>query len=303
MDVAASINGWVGDVVDQIRSISVPILVLALALHTCETLLNAVAWRNILRAAYPHGDVGFRPVLGAYGGGIALNAILPAQAGTLAMVGLFRAQIRQSTLLGVVGAGVVQNAFFAVVGAFVAIVLVVSRPASFEINSTWLTDHTVVGLGAAVLVAVVAWILVRRFRDTLAAAKEGAVILATPRRYATQVLALEAASYLVRMTVTAMFMYAYDVPVSPRAILLIVGANSISSTFAATPGGVGSQQALVTVVLRNYAPASTVTAYSLGQQLIIAAWDVALGLLLLWATIGWRATHALVRDRSSGERP
>lgn len=249
------------------------------------------------------GGVGFRPVLGAYGGGIALNAILPAQAGTVAMLGLFRAQIRESTVLEVVGAGVVQNAFFALIGAFVAIVLVVSRPGSFDIKSAWLTDHTVLALGAALLVAIVAWTVVRRFRNTLAAATEGAAILATPRRCATQVLALEAASYLVRMAVTATFMFAYDVPVSPRAVLLIVGANSISSTFTFTPGGVGSQQALTTVALRNYAPASTVTAYSLGQQLILAAWDVALGLLLLWSTIGWRATRDLVRGRSSGERP
>src|SRR5881396_2822103 len=125
--MVGSIAGWVRDVFDQIRSISLPLLLLALGLHTCETLLNALAWRNILRAAYPCGGVGFRPVLGAYGGGIALNAILPAQAGTVAMLGLFRAQIRGATVLGVVGAGVVQNAFFALIGAFVAIVLVVSR--------------------------------------------------------------------------------------------------------------------------------------------------------------------------------
>jgi hypothetical protein len=63
VDVAGSIAGWIHDVFDQIRSIS--LLLLALALHTCETLLNAFAWRNILVAAYPRGGAGFRPVLGA----------------------------------------------------------------------------------------------------------------------------------------------------------------------------------------------------------------------------------------------
>jgi len=83
VDIAGSIAGWVRDVFDQIRSISLPLLLLALALHTCETLLNAFAWRNILVAAYPRGGAEFKPILGAYGGGIALNAILPAQAGTV----------------------------------------------------------------------------------------------------------------------------------------------------------------------------------------------------------------------------
>ena len=217
MDVAGSIAGWVHDVFDQIRSISLPLLLLALALHTCETLLNAFAWRNILVAAYPRGGAGFRPILGAYGGGIALNAILPAQAGTVAMLGLLRAEIRGSTVLGVVGAGVVQNAFFLLVGALVGIVLVVSRPGAFDLKAGWLTNHLLLGVGAVVVVAIVAWVLGRRFRDGLAAAQEGAAILRTPRRYASQVLAVEVASYVVRMAVTTTFMYAYDVPVSaPR---------------------------------------------------------------------------------------
>ena len=51
MDVAGNVAGWIRDVFDQIRSISLPLLVLALGLQTCETLLNAFAWRNILVAA------------------------------------------------------------------------------------------------------------------------------------------------------------------------------------------------------------------------------------------------------------
>jgi hypothetical protein len=48
---------------------------------TCEMLLNTLAWCNILRPTYPNSGASYRLVLGAYGGGIGLNAILPAQAG------------------------------------------------------------------------------------------------------------------------------------------------------------------------------------------------------------------------------
>jgi uncharacterized membrane protein YbhN (UPF0104 family) len=300
VDIAGSIAGWVRDVFDQIRSISLPLLLLALALHTCETLLNAFAWRNILVAAYPRGGAEFKPILGAYGGGIALNAILPAQAGTVAMVGLLRAEIRGSTVLGVLGAGVVQNAFYLLVGALLCVVLVVSRPAAFDLKAGWLTNHVLLGVGAVLVVAVVAWLLARRFRDGMAAAQEGAAIVRTPRRYASQVLAVEAASYVARMAVTTTFMYAYDVPVSARSVLLVTAVNSISTTFAATPGGVGTQQALASVALRNYAPAHVVTAFSLGQQLILTAWDVVLGFVLLWSTIGWTATRHLVSREARG---
>src|SRR6476620_6322920 len=127
MEHAGSVAGWIHQVAGQMRSISLPILLLALMLHTCETLLNALAWRNILRRAYPKSGASFRLVLGAYGGGIGLNAILPAQAGTVAMLGLYRAQIQASTALGLVGAGVVQNAFYVVIGVAVGIDLIVTR--------------------------------------------------------------------------------------------------------------------------------------------------------------------------------
>ena len=52
--------------------------------------------------------------------------------------------------------------------------------------------------------------------------------------------------------------------------------------------------------MRNYAPAHIVTAYSLGQQLILTAWDVVLGFLLLWSTIGWAATRHLVSREGRG---
>jgi uncharacterized membrane protein YbhN (UPF0104 family) len=257
-------------------------------------LLNALAWRNILRRAYPQSGVSYRLVLGAYGGGIGLNAILPAQAGTVAMLGLYRTQIQASTAVGLAGAGAVQNAFFLLVGASICVGLVVVRPGLFSLQLGSLAGHASLALAAATVVALVAWAVLRRFNGIWAEAREGAAILATPRVYTTEVLLVEVASYVARVGVTATFMWAYEVPVSLENVLLILAGNAIASTFAFTPGGVGTQQALATAALRNSASSSVVAAYSLGQQLILAAWDVGLGLLLLWSSIGWTATRALV---------
>jgi uncharacterized membrane protein YbhN (UPF0104 family) len=289
------VAGWVREVLDQLGSISLPILLIALTLHTCETLLNALAWRNILRRAYPESGASFRLVLGAYGGGVGLNAILPAQAGTVAMLGIYRTQIQASTALGLVGAGVVQNVFFLVAAGSICAGLVVVHPGLFSLQLGSLVGHAALAMGAAAVIALVAWVVLRRFQDTWADAREGAAILATPRIYATEVLLVELASYGARVAVTATFMRAYDVPVSVQSVLLILGVNAIASTFAFTPGGVGTQQALATAALRNTASSSVVAAYSLGQQLILAAWDIALGLLLLWSAIGWSATRAVVQ--------
>jgi len=288
------VAGWVREVLDQLGSISLPILLIALTLHTCETLLNALAWRNILRRAYPESGASFRLVLGAYGGGVGLNAILPAQAGTVAMLGLYRTQIQASTALGLVGAGVAQNIFYLVAGGSICAGLVVIHPGLFSLQLGSLAGHAALAVAAAAVIALVAWVVLRRFQGTWAHAREGAAILATPRIYATEVLLVELASYGVRVAVTATFMRAYDVPVSVQSVLLILAVNAIASTFAFTPGGVGTQQALATAALRNTASSSVVAAYSLGQQLILAAWDIALGLLLLWSAIGWAATRAVV---------
>ena len=92
MDNAGSSAGWVRDVFDQIRSTSLPLLLLALGLHTCETFLNPLAWRTSSRR--PIRVAARSPSRSsARTGGIALNAILPAQAGTVAMLGLLRAEI------------------------------------------------------------------------------------------------------------------------------------------------------------------------------------------------------------------
>jgi uncharacterized membrane protein YbhN (UPF0104 family) len=106
------------------------------------------------------------------------------------------------------------------------------------------------------------------------------------RRYAREVLALQLAAYLLRMGVFATFMRAYGIPVTIGTVLLLMGVSAASSTFAATPGGVGTQQALASVALRGTASSQAIAGYSLGQQVIVGAWDLAVGLVLLWSAIG-----------------
>jgi uncharacterized membrane protein YbhN (UPF0104 family) len=289
------VASWMREVLDQLGAISLPILLLALTLHTCETLLNALAWRNILRRAYPNSGVSYRLVLGAYGGGIGLNAFLPAQAGTVAMLGLYRTQIQASTALGLVGAGVTQNAFFLLAAAAIGVGLVVLRPGLFSLPLGSFEDHAALALVATIVIVLVGWVVLRRVHDTWPDIREGATILTTPRAYVTDVLLVEIASYVARVGVTATFMRAYHLPVTPSSVLLILAVNATASTFAFTPGGVGTQQALATAALRNTASSSAVAAYSLGQQLILAAWDIAFGLLVLWSAIGWRASRALLQ--------
>src|SRR4051812_32143778 len=99
---------WLSQLWDTLTGVSLPVLLLGIAFQTAQTIFVALAWRNILRAAYPAGGVRYRTTLGYYAGGVGLNSILPASAGTVAMLGLFRTNIPGSTVAGLLGATVVE---------------------------------------------------------------------------------------------------------------------------------------------------------------------------------------------------
>jgi uncharacterized membrane protein YbhN (UPF0104 family) len=292
---------WLDQLWDQLTSISIPLLILGLAFQTAQTGLVALAWRNVLRAAYGREGTGYRKILSFYAGGNGLNAILPASAGTFAMLGLFRAYIPGATAAGLVAATAVQSAFFAVVSVVIYLFLFLDAAGSFDVKFGWFSAHPVAGIaivvGGVALIVLVVHIIWRRFKSTWQKAKEGGGILTTPRKYLVQVVGVEALSYLARMGVNATFMYAYDIPVSAENVFLIVAASSISSTIAVLPGAVGAQTGLASVVLRGEASQAAINAYAVGQSIITTAWNVVFGFSMLASVIGWKETRALIHVR------
>src|SRR5919197_3592277 len=62
---------------DELASVSWLALAIALGLHVVKVLLRTVAWRNILRAAYPDQRIRLAPFYGAYVDDVWINAIVP----------------------------------------------------------------------------------------------------------------------------------------------------------------------------------------------------------------------------------
>ena len=278
-------EAWLDQLWDNLTAVSLPILVLGLAFQAAQTVLVALAWRNILRAAYPDGGVQYDKTLAYYAGGNGLNAFLPASAGTVAMLGLFRTNIKGATVPGLLGATVVENIFFAIMGALVYGWLFLSAAGSFDVHFSWLHEHWVAAVlllvAGVALVALVVRMLWHKLKHTWESAKEGGAILADRRKFAVEVVGVEAISYAARMGVNATFMYAFDIPVSVQNVFLIVAAASISSTVAVLPGAVGAQTALANVVLAGVASAAAISAYSVGQAVITTAFNIVFGLVLL----------------------
>jgi uncharacterized membrane protein YbhN (UPF0104 family) len=295
---------WVAGVLERIGDVSPYWLVLALGLKTCESALLGLTWRNILRAAYPKGNLSFKTAWGASQGGTAINALAPAQAGTAAMIGIFRTSIPGASVAGVTAAAFVQAAFFIVASALMVIGVAVSRPHTVSKGSpadesgNFFTGHPVLVPLIGVAVLAVAFFIWPKVKPWLSKewrkAKQGAAIFSDWGNYVRNVAAPSAASYVCRIAVNTVFMAAFDLPVTAFTVFLVASSHMLSGIFAITPGGVGQTQALDIATLSKYAPSKNVAAFSITQDSILTIWNVVLGIVVMLWAFGWHQVRDLL---------
>ena len=276
-----------------------------------QTSLTALSWLFILRAAYPAVTIGFRPILASYAISVAMNNVLPANMGTFALLLMFVALIPGATFPGIFAGYLVQKIFFTVIGAFVYLYLFLSVPemnveGSNSPNWDWFGDHlafTILMLaGGAFLVVLAARVFWKQVKKLWEKAKVGGAILQRPREYFLKVFLPSFGGWLAKLGVIAVFLAAYGIPVTFASIMHVVGSNSIANTVSVTPGGVGVNQAMNVVALQDYADADTATAYSIGQQLVTTAWNMAFAIGLAVWVFGWTGGKALVTESYTGAK-
>jgi uncharacterized membrane protein YbhN (UPF0104 family) len=298
------IKGWFDQLWDTISGISAQYIVAGVALKTVQTTLTAFGWYAILRYAYP--TTRFRLVLASYAASVALNGILPANLGTFALLLMFTTIIAGATFSGVLGAYVVQKIFFTVIGAFTYLYLFLSVGGSFDIKFEWVHKHpwatAILLAGGAYLI----YLLIRAFWPRVVKwwdeAKEGGAILAEPRKYFLRVFTPSLLGWIASLGVMAVFLAAYDIPVSFNTLMKICGGNSIANVTSATPGGAGVNQAFNVASLRGVTDSTTATAYSVSQQLVTTAWNIIYAIILLVWTFGWSGGRELVQTSYEGAK-
>ena len=87
---------------DQIGSVAVVPLALAIGCPLLKMACTSRAWRNVLAAAYPQERVPWISIYGAYLAGVGINAIVPARAGDAVRIVLAHRAIPGSTYTTVV---------------------------------------------------------------------------------------------------------------------------------------------------------------------------------------------------------
>jgi uncharacterized membrane protein YbhN (UPF0104 family) len=294
------VAGWFSDLWDALTGIGAGYLVAGWTLQTAQTTLTALGWYFILRAGFPDAPMRYRQILAAYAAGVALNGFLPANIGTVVMLLMYVAIIPGANLPGVLGGMVVQKIFFTVAGAFVYVYLFASVPGTFERQLELPHDHPLlmgmVVLGAAFLLVVLVRIFWRKLKGLWEKAKAGGAILARPREYVVRVVLPSFAAWIAKLGVIAVFLAAYGITVSFHSVMSVAGGNSIANTVSVTPGGVGVNQATNVAALSGTTDAATATAYSLGQQLAITAWNIVFALVVVTWAFGWSGGRALVEQ-------
>jgi uncharacterized membrane protein YbhN (UPF0104 family) len=291
---------WIRDLFRKLGEIPPWAIVAGVTLETAQTSLAALAWFGILRAALPQAPISYRLVLASYAVAVALNSFLPANIGTWVMLLMFTTLFAGATFALVLSGLVVEKIPFTVFNVGLYLYLFISVSGSFSIKLGLLADHTalvvLIAVGAAALLVLLARVFWERLASLRAQLVSGGAILRSARRTALELFLPVLGSFAARLGIVAVFLGAYGIPVTFHNVATVTASNSISNSVSATPGGVGVTQAMNSAALAGEVDAATATAYSIGQQLVISAWDVIFAVILVSWVFGWSGGKALVES-------
>lgn len=279
----------VGEFFSNLASVSWPALFLALLAFGAYLSLRARASFNIIRAAYPDERFEFKRIWGAYFAGYGFNSVVPARGGDVIRLFLTKSSVPNSSYPAVASSFAVEMVFDACMGvlilAFAFTQGAFPKPPDFSklpaFDLAFFASHprfalfVLTVLGVAVLVGFA--LLSARVKAFWTRVRQGLTILFDRPRYIRQVFLVQLAGWGFRFTAFWFLLEAFNVGGSVKNVLLVLGVNAVAAAVPFTPGGAGVQQALLVKVFSGTAAGATVTAYSVGQQIAIAAFTFAVG--------------------------
>jgi uncharacterized protein (TIRG00374 family) len=281
------------DAVDEffanLASVSWGSLFVAFCAFTIYLTFRSRASFNILRAAYPQERFEFRDIWGAYFAGYGFNSVIPARGGDVVRLFLTKTSVPRSSYPAVAATFVVELGFDAAMGSLILLFAftqgVFPKPPDFaKLNAfdlSYLAQHprfTLFLITALAVGAMVAFALLSvRAKAFWARVRQGFTILRDRRRYLREVFGLQLAGWVFRFTAFWFLLEAFGVGGSVKNVLLVLGVNAVAAAVPFTPQGAGVQQALLVKVFADSASASTVAAYSVGQQIAIGTLTFGIG--------------------------
>jgi uncharacterized membrane protein YbhN (UPF0104 family) len=315
-DSIEAFGNAVGDFFGSVASIQWLALLLGLVAFVAYLSLRARAFFNILRAAYPTERFEYRRVWGAYIAAYGFNGVVPARGGDVIKLFLTKTSVPNSSYPAVGSAMFVENVFDLTMAVFILTFAfsqgVFPKPPDFSeipaFDLQFFAAHPrfalflLTALGLAALVAFA--LLSARVKAFWARVRQGLTILWDRRRYFREVWLIQFAGWIFRFTAFWFLLEAFNVGGSVKNVLLVLGVNAVAAVVPFTPGGAGVQQALLVKVFAGTAAGATVAAYSVGQQIAVAATCLGVGFAALFFIFRFRSFKEVIAagraDREAG---
>ena len=292
-------------------------LFLGLLFFLAYLTIRARAFFHILRAAYPGEHFRFRDIWGAYIAAYGFNGVVPARGGDVIKLFLTKTSVPRSSYPAVGASMVVENVFDATMAVFILTFAFTQgafpKPPDFSdipaFDLQFFASHprfTLFLLTALAVGALIAFALLStRVKAFWARVRQGLTILTDRRRYFREVWLVQLAGWACRFTAFWFLLDAFNVGGSVHNVLLVLGVNAVAAVVPFTPGGAGVQQALLVKVFAGTAAGATIAAYSVGQQIAIAAWTLGIGFLALFFIFRFRSFKQVIaagREHRDAER-
>jgi uncharacterized membrane protein YbhN (UPF0104 family) len=291
-------------------------LALGVLCHLCKLVAVSRAWRNILRAAYPGQRIRWRQIFGAYVAGTGVNALIPARGGDVVRLFLAKRRIEGSTYTTLVSTSLLQTLFDMVIaGCFVLWALTqhvlpgvdaLKSPSLPSLDYGWAFQHPTAGLilfGLLLLfgTALVAWIAERvdRFKAKVA---QGFAAFRDRSYYLRRVVVWQLADWTLRLIAVFFFLRAFGYPATLHKALLVQVSQSLATILPVSPGGIGTEQALLVYIFRHVTSKSTALSFSVGMRVTLLVVTALVGyraILLMTGTL--RVRRAAEADRAASE--
>jgi uncharacterized membrane protein YbhN (UPF0104 family) len=303
MDDLRTFLDWVQTFWAHISAVGWTALGIAVALHVLKITLRVRAWQNILRAAYPDADVPFRGIFGAYFAGIGVNSIAPARGGDFVKLYLAKRRVAGSAY-PTLGSTLLVETLFDFVVAGTLLVWAIRRgllPGAPDLPSlpafdwSFVVEHPRLAtvLGSVLLFAGilgVTWAS-RHVWEFWKRVRQGLAILRDRRAFLSQVVSWQLLAWVARVAAIYWFLRAFHVEATLEVAFAVIVVQTLSTLLPFTPGGLGTQQAVLIFVLAGVASKSAVLAFSVGMHLVTLAVNVAIGfgaIFVMLRTLRWR---------------
>lgn len=302
----------VGTFFDRLGAVSWGSLLLGLALFGVYLTIRSRAYFNVLRAAYPATRFRWRDIWGAYVAAYGFNNVVPARGGDVIKLFLTRRSIPASSYPAVGASFFVEGVYDAAMAVPILLFAfsqgAFPKPPDFAsvgaFDLAFFAGHlkfTLFLLTALALLALIGFaVLSRRVARFWARVRQGVTILFDRRRYLREVFAVQFVAWLFRFAAFWSLLDAFGIGGSVHNVLLVLGVNAIAAIVPFTPGGAGVQQAFLVTVFGAGA-----AAYSVGQQIAIGAFSIALGFVALVVVFRFRSFGEVIRagrEARAGER-